>query len=151
MRPTPSSRALAAIVRDLVDTRDGATYFAERVWGTTLRHDLGPGHALVGRSAPDVALAGGTRLAERLREGKAVLLDFSPGAPLEPVAARSGDAVTYIAVGVGVGTTFELSALFVRPDGIVAWATDAAPDLDEATRAISRWCNPHLRTETANS
>jgi 2-polyprenyl-6-methoxyphenol hydroxylase-like FAD-dependent oxidoreductase len=33
MRPARSSRALEAIMRDLIDTRDGATYFAERVWG----------------------------------------------------------------------------------------------------------------------
>lgn len=33
MRPTPASRALNAIFRDLMKTRDGATYFASRVWG----------------------------------------------------------------------------------------------------------------------
>ncbi|MTV36922.1 FAD-dependent monooxygenase [Duganella radicis] len=33
MRPTPEGRALNAIFRDLVNTRDGATYFAGRVWG----------------------------------------------------------------------------------------------------------------------
>src|SRR5581483_7329650 len=53
MRPSPSSRALAAIVRDLIGTRDGATYFAERVWNVTLRYDLGDPHPLVGRSCPD--------------------------------------------------------------------------------------------------
>jgi hypothetical protein len=41
MRPTPSTRALAAVIRDLIETGDGATYFAERVWGVSLRHDLG--------------------------------------------------------------------------------------------------------------
>jgi hypothetical protein len=44
MRPSPSSRALEAIIRDLIDTRDGATYFAERVWGVSLRYDLGGRH-----------------------------------------------------------------------------------------------------------
>ena len=33
MRPEPASRALEAILRDLIGTRDGATYFAGRVWG----------------------------------------------------------------------------------------------------------------------
>jgi hypothetical protein len=33
MRPTPEGRALNAIFRDLISTRDGATYFASRVWG----------------------------------------------------------------------------------------------------------------------
>ncbi|TJV41693.1 MAG: hypothetical protein E5Y02_17305 [Mesorhizobium sp.] len=32
-----------------------------------------------------------------------------------------------------------LSAQLVRPDGIVAWATDDEPDLKEAARAASRW------------
>lgn len=33
MRPDPAARALYAIVGDLMNTRDGATYFAGRVWG----------------------------------------------------------------------------------------------------------------------
>jgi 2-polyprenyl-6-methoxyphenol hydroxylase-like FAD-dependent oxidoreductase len=33
MRPDPGSRALAAVMRDLIATRDGATYMAGRVWG----------------------------------------------------------------------------------------------------------------------
>jgi len=41
MRPSRSSRALEAILRDLMETRDGATYFAERVWGMNLRYELG--------------------------------------------------------------------------------------------------------------
>lgn len=32
-----------------------------------------------------------------------------------------------------------LSALLVRPDGIVAWAADAVPDLEELSRTASRW------------
>ncbi len=32
MRPDRPSRALEAIIRDLIGTRDGATYFADRVW-----------------------------------------------------------------------------------------------------------------------
>ena len=70
MRPSRSSRALEAIIRDLIDTRDGATYFAERVWGVSLRYDLGGSHPLVGRSAPDFELADGTRLGELLRNGQ---------------------------------------------------------------------------------
>ena len=47
MRPSPSSRALEAIIRGLIETRDGATYFAERVWGVSLHYDFGEGHPLV--------------------------------------------------------------------------------------------------------
>jgi len=66
MRPSRSSRALEAIIRDLIDTRDGATYFAERVWGVSLRYDLGDINPLVGRSAPDFELADEARLGRLL-------------------------------------------------------------------------------------
>lgn len=48
MRPSRSTRALEAIIRDLIETRDGATYFAERVWGISLRYKLGGNDPLVG-------------------------------------------------------------------------------------------------------
>ena len=32
----------------LLNTRDGATYFAGRVWGVLTRYDLGGDHPLVG-------------------------------------------------------------------------------------------------------
>jgi hypothetical protein len=32
-----------------------------------------------------------------------------------------------------------LTALFVRPDGFVAWATDSEPDPAQAAQAIARW------------
>lgn len=41
MRPCQSTRALRAIVCDLIATPDGATYLAERVWGVTVGYDLG--------------------------------------------------------------------------------------------------------------
>ncbi|UUS14160.1 hypothetical protein NMB32_20450 [Stenotrophomonas sp. CD2] len=61
MRPGTGARALATVMADLADTRDGATYLAERVWGVAQQLDLGDGHPLVGRSAPDVLLADGRR------------------------------------------------------------------------------------------
>jgi 2-polyprenyl-6-methoxyphenol hydroxylase-like FAD-dependent oxidoreductase len=130
MRPTPSTRALAAIVRDLIDTRDGATYFAERVWGVSLRHDLGSPHPLVGRSAPDFELADGTRLGELLRDGKGVLLDFDPRAPLRAVAAPWHKRIRYI--GSEVKDSLGFSAVLVRPDGFVAWVGASAPESQAA-------------------
>jgi hypothetical protein len=61
MRPSRHSLVLEAIIRNLIDTHDGATYFAERVWGVSLRYDLGGTHPLVGRSAPDFELVDGTK------------------------------------------------------------------------------------------
>src|SRR5471032_1990136 len=137
MRPSRSSRALEAILRDLIETGDGATYFAERVWGVSLRYDLGGGHPLVGRSAPDFELADGTRLASHLRSGKGLLLHLDASAPLQTLAGRWRERIAYVA-----GTASDplgLSAVLVRPDGIVAWASEAAPDPEDAARAAARW------------
>lgn len=137
MRPSRSSRALEAIIRDLIDTRDGATYFAERVWGVSLRYDLGGSHPLIGRSAPDFELADGTRLGERLRTGQGLLLDFDAHPALQTLASRWNGRISYVAEDVS--ERLGLSALLVRPDGFVAWAADAEPDVEEAARVASKW------------
>ena len=137
MRPSRSSRALAAIIRDLIDTKDGATYFAERVWGVSLRYDLGGGHPLVGRSAPDFELADGTRLGELLRTGKGVFLDFDAQSSRQELAGRWGDRINYIAGDAK--DTLGLSAALVRPDGCIAWAAETAQNLEGAAQAAARW------------
>jgi 2-polyprenyl-6-methoxyphenol hydroxylase-like FAD-dependent oxidoreductase len=137
MRPSAATRALAAIIRDLIDTRDGATYFAERVWGVSVRYDLGDSHPLVGRSVPDFELVDGAKLGELLRNGRGLLLDFDVRAPLQAVASRWPDRITYLASDAK--DQLSSTALLVRPDGFVAWASDAAPDVAEAALAISRW------------
>jgi 2-polyprenyl-6-methoxyphenol hydroxylase-like FAD-dependent oxidoreductase len=96
MRPSPHARAMEAIIRDLINTRDGATYFAERVWNISMRHDLGDGHALVGRSVPDFELTDGTRLAALLGDGMGLLIDFGSRAPLRTLASRWGDRLRYV-------------------------------------------------------
>lgn len=133
----PDSRALAAVVRDLIDTRDGATYFAERVWGVLLRYDLGEAHPLAGRSCPDFEFEDGTRLGALLRDGRGLLLDFGGRASLQTLEGLWGDRVRYVARDVK--DRLGLSALLVRPDGFVAWASDTIPRPDELTRAASRW------------
>jgi hypothetical protein len=137
MRPSPHSRALAAIFRDLLKTRDGATYFAERVWNVNVQYELGTEHPLLGRSCPDFALADGTRLGALLRDGKARLLDFDSRASLRALASRWGEQVRYVAVDAK--DRLGLSALLVRPDGVVAWASDAEPEPEALTRAASTW------------
>jgi 2-polyprenyl-6-methoxyphenol hydroxylase-like FAD-dependent oxidoreductase len=133
----PDSRALAAILRDLIDTRDGATYFAERVWGVSLRYDLGDKHPLVGRSCPDFELEDGTRVGTLLRDGNGLLLDFGRQASLRALDGFWGERVRYVAGDPKDG--LGLSALLVRPDGFVAWASDTTPRPDEVTRAAARW------------
>ncbi|MDO3445176.1 FAD-dependent monooxygenase [Agrobacterium sp. V1] len=137
MRPSPSTRALEAIIRDLIETRDGATYFAERVWGVSLHYELGGQNPIVGRNVPDFVLTDGRKTGELLREGKALLLDFDADASLQALAGRWNGRIAYVA-GNAVNH-LDLRAVLVRPDGIVAWATGSTPDKEELTEAASRW------------
>lgn len=121
MRPSRSSRALEAIFRDLIDTEDGATYFANRVWGTALRYDLGDAHPLVGTSAPNFKFTDGSRLSDHLRDGKAVLLDFD-ASPARQRWAADIRGLSY--VGADVHDRLGLNALLARPDGVVSWISE---------------------------
>ncbi|UXS98665.1 hypothetical protein FY143_17800 [Agrobacterium tumefaciens] len=137
MRPSRSTRALEAIIRDLIETRDGATYFAERVCGISLRYELGENHPLVGCSVPDFELADGSRTGELLRKGKGLLLNFSVDASLEALAGRWNGRIFYV-----VGNAIDqlgLSTVLVRPDGIVACATESTPDKEKFARATALW------------
>ncbi|MBB4363796.1 2-polyprenyl-6-methoxyphenol hydroxylase-like FAD-dependent oxidoreductase [Bradyrhizobium sp. CIR18] len=137
MRPSRSSRALEAIIRDLIDTRDGATYFAERVWGVSLRYDLGDLHSLVGRSVPDFEFVDGTRPGELLRTGRGLLLDFDARPSLQALARRWQRRIDYVASDAR--DRLGLTALLVRPDGVVGWVSEGTPDLEEASEAAVRW------------
>ncbi len=137
MQPSRQSRALEAIMRDLIDTRDGATYFAERVWGISTRYELGGQHPLVGRSAPDFELADGTRLGALLRQGIGVLLDFDARKPLQSLASGWSGRIDYVASEPS--ERLGLSAVLVRPDGIVAWAGEETSDQEAAAQAMARW------------
>jgi 2-polyprenyl-6-methoxyphenol hydroxylase-like FAD-dependent oxidoreductase len=135
MRPNRASRALEAMLRDLLATRDGATYFAERLWGVSLRYELGDEHPLIGRSCPDFELADGTRVGALLHAGNGLLLDF--GGSLRELDGMWADRVRYVARDAK--ERLGLSALLVRPDGFVAWASDTTPSHDQLTRAAASW------------
>ncbi|HEL4296101.1 FAD-dependent monooxygenase [Stenotrophomonas sp. GD03930] len=137
MRPGAGSRALAAVMADLADTRDGATYLAERVWGVAQQLALGDGHPLVGRSVPDFVLADGRRTGELLRAGQGALLVFD----VESLPCNiMGDAPPHpVCMGSVPDEATGLGAVMVRPDGIVAWACDAGADPTGLAHALQRW------------
>jgi 2-polyprenyl-6-methoxyphenol hydroxylase-like FAD-dependent oxidoreductase len=137
MRPSSSSRAIEGIIRDLMDTCDGATYFAERVWGVGIRYDLGERHPLVGRSVPDFKLRDGDRLNLHLRSGRGVLLDTTCNASLQALVARWSDRIDYVAHESA--NTLGAKAVLVRPDGVTAWATEEMTDLGEVASIAARW------------
>jgi 2-polyprenyl-6-methoxyphenol hydroxylase-like FAD-dependent oxidoreductase len=137
MRPDPNARALYAILRDLMDTRDGATYIAGRLWGITTRYDLGGDHPLVGHSVPNFEFADGTTIGDLMRAGRGILLDFNRNASLEALASEYGERIEFVS-----GRAKEqlgLSTVLIRPDGFVAWASDSAPDEKSLRGAVALW------------
>ncbi|QAY75407.1 FAD-dependent monooxygenase [Sphingosinicella sp. BN140058] len=137
MRPSRSAQALRAIVGDLIATREGATYFAERVWGVSLRYDLGSDHPLVGLSAPNYEIDDGTRLNEHLSRGRALLLDFRESDRLRTLADRYRDQVTYSRCNSNHPSALHI--LLVRADGFVAWASERPYEEADVVQAIAQW------------
>jgi 2-polyprenyl-6-methoxyphenol hydroxylase-like FAD-dependent oxidoreductase len=133
MRPDPAARALRGVVAELIGTDDGAAYMAGRLWGLETRYELGGSHPLSGRSAPDFVFDDGTRLGEHMRDGRAILVDFSAKAALRRLADQHAGALRYLAADAQ--DRLGLAALLVRPDGIVAWASCPDPRLVEAASA----------------
>src|ERR1700733_71309 len=137
MKPDPPSRALNAIVRELINTRDGATYIAGRVWGVSTHHDLGGGHPLVGHSIPNFEFEDGARMGEFMHGGQGMLLDFDENTSLKTLASEYGERIKH--VSSRAREQLGLSAALIRPDGIIAWASDKDPDCSELEKVAARW------------
>ena len=133
MRPEPHARAMGEITRDLIETRAGATYFAKRIAGVWRRLDLCPGHPLVGRSAPDLAFKDGTRLGTYLQAGRAVLFRF--GDPSNHRVVEEQERLRLVRAQCVEPPP--VPALFVRPDGFIAWAGDG--NGDGLATAFRKW------------
>jgi hypothetical protein len=139
MRPSPHARALHAIFREVMNTLDGATYFAGRVWGVFTHYDLGGDgvHPLVGYSVPNFEFENGATVGEMMRDGLGMLLDFDGEAALKGVAEEFGGGMKYVAARAK--ERLGMSALAVRPDGIVAWACEGKAEGGAAREAVGRW------------
>lgn len=136
MRPAPHAQALHAIFRDLMNTRDGTTYIAGRVWGIHTHYDLGGGHPLTGRSVPNFEFNNSTKIGELMHDGQMILLDFTRNASLKMLANDFNERIKYIPGDVK--DRLGLSAVLIRPDGIVAWASDSTFDSDGHLNRILR-------------
>ncbi len=137
MRPDPHARAIASVIRDLMQTKEGTTYFVEKISGISVHYNLGGDHPLIGRSAPDFEFEDGTRLGAVLHDGKGVLLDLAHSKELSALGQTWKERLKY--VSVKAKDSKGLSAVLVRPDGFVAWATESEPDVSVAEQSIVRW------------
>lgn len=143
LRPDPFGRATRVLMKDLIQTDDGANLFIDRIWGLSQRYTLGKAaaqaHPLVGSSSPDFELADGSRLGSKLEDGYGLLLDFGENTVLKALIEKYEGKVNYL--GVGAKDKCGLRALLIRPDGIVSWVVEdtAEPDLKAAKAALIEW------------
>ncbi|MEU1124654.1 FAD-dependent oxidoreductase [Streptomyces sp. NPDC005899] len=141
MRPDPQSRALREILTEMAGTVAGTTHLTARLNSAGVRYDLPGGHPLTGRSAPDLVLADGGRLADHLHDGRALLLDLTDDPAVRAVAAGYAGRVGVLTAACP--SRPELAAVLVRPDGFTAWAADAGPEARTPTaglpEALEQW------------
>jgi 2-polyprenyl-6-methoxyphenol hydroxylase-like FAD-dependent oxidoreductase len=137
LRPEPHARAMAAVVREFIDTPAGATFFAKKISGIWLRYLLPGDHPLIGHSAPDFEWEDGTRLGALLEPGTGLLVDFNGNRDLQSLGQGREDRLQY--VSAKAKNQLGLAALLIRPDGFVAWAADGEPDLTQAAAATREW------------
>jgi 2-polyprenyl-6-methoxyphenol hydroxylase-like FAD-dependent oxidoreductase len=137
MRPEPHAHAMAKLVRELIDTPAGATFFAQKVAGVWLRYDLPGEHSLIGRSVPDFEFEDGTRLGEFFHDGQGVLLDVNGDSELHAVSLHWPGRVRYVAAKARDG--MGLSAVLARPDGFVVWVAEDGRPMTDVVEPMTRW------------
>ncbi|SNT62208.1 2-polyprenyl-6-methoxyphenol hydroxylase [Streptosporangium subroseum] len=129
--PGSEVTGLRALFTELLGDPRNVRRIADLMSGADVRYEVGGDHPLAGRWAPDLDLKDGARLAELTRDGRPHLIDFT------------GDDWGYPATAGLPGSAVPCTAMLLRPDGYVAWATDV-PQPDAASRAslraaIQRW------------
>lgn len=142
------TQAARGVVAELLGLEEGRRAQAGRMSGLGLRYDLGEGHPLLGRRAPDVDLDtanGGVRLFELLHQAQPLLLNLadprhiSAGPWEHRVRLVEAQCSSEWVLPV-VGAVAAPSALLIRPDGYVAWVGEGA---DTALGdALTRWFGP---------
>ncbi|MFD5395641.1 FAD-dependent monooxygenase [Streptomyces sp. NPDC127097] len=150
LMPTGPGRAVRALAAQLVNrVRPLARRAVHTLSGLGIAYPAGPGaHPLTGRRAPDLRLAGGSRLYELLRQGRFVLITPAgePGVPQAPASggdsSRPADDRADDRVVTASWRSARRTALLVRPDGYIAWATDATAPAARAAAlrgAVAHW------------
>ena len=138
--PGADVTALRELFGELLASPANTGHIAALMAGSDVSYDLGPGPAPVGRWAPDLVLTtpdGPVRLAELTVPARPLLLDFT--GTLAAVAEPWRDRVDVVTAKADS----EATALLLRPDCYVAWAsTSDRPDAAGLRAALERWFGP---------
>jgi 2-polyprenyl-6-methoxyphenol hydroxylase-like FAD-dependent oxidoreductase len=125
--PGPEVTALRTLFGELIKERSTLQHIADLISGADIRYAPGPAPTspMTGRFAPD--------LGEATRTGRPLLVDRT--GRLGPVAEPWRDRVDVVDVPIEGAT-----AMLVRPDTYVAWAsTSAEPDSGSLRATLHHW------------
>ncbi|MBY8880457.1 FAD-dependent monooxygenase [Streptomyces sp. PLK6-54] len=148
--------ALRELLGELLGDRDAIQRVAALAAGADVRYAMstpgrGAGHPLVGGFAPDLTLDGGAgpvRLAELARSGRPLLLDLTEDGSPSRTAGAWRERVQVVRAGA-LGKPSGVTALLVRPDGFVAWASGWPEPYGEELAALRHtahhWFPPPAR------
>ena len=151
--PGSDVTGLRELLGELLTEPAAVARLAHLTAGADVRYDMGPGstHPRAGTFVPDLTVesaTGRTRLAELTHAARALLLDLTPtGVFAGAVAGRHDrlDAVHAESVAPPASAAGDepLSALLLRPDCYVAWASSTFEpddaDLDGLRDTAARW------------
>lgn len=141
LRPGPEVTALRELFGELIGDPGNVHFVGDLLSGADVRLPTEPqAHPLVGRWVPDFSVktaTGTARVAELARDGRPLLVDLTPAGSLA-ATHRTADGIT-VAAGRPVGSV-PATAVLVRPDGYVAWASSSeVPDSRALDRALRHW------------
>ncbi|MEV0150672.1 MULTISPECIES: FAD-dependent monooxygenase [unclassified Nonomuraea] len=135
--------ALRQLLDDLIGIDEVRLRLAGMITATDLRYPTEGADDLLGRRIPDLDLDRG-RIYELLHRAHAVLLDLGGLPPLDSVVTGWADRVDLVRARLAEGSDLGADAVFIRPDGHVAWVTRAGerPDFDALRTALTTWLGP---------
>jgi 2-polyprenyl-6-methoxyphenol hydroxylase-like FAD-dependent oxidoreductase len=134
LSPGEDVTGLRRLFGELLTQPDVVRVFADLVAGADVRYPVGDGaHPLAGLPAPDLDLHtpdGTIRLTELVRKARPLLIDLTVDGDLR------ADGVEIVRAKADTDVT----ALLLRPDSYVAWASsDTRPDQDELRNVAAQW------------
>jgi 3-(3-hydroxy-phenyl)propionate hydroxylase len=132
-RPDERTTALRNTISELLRMDEPSRRFAAMMFGLDIHYDLGEGHPLLGRRMPDldvVTADGPLRVFTLLHDARPVLLnlgeprsfDITPWADRVRLIDAKYDGAWELPV---LGAVAAPTAVFIRPDGYVAWVGDS--------------------------
>ncbi|QID35565.1 monooxygenase [Streptomyces albus] len=152
---SPQGSALRSLLGKLIAERPQfRDALAERLSGLSVRYSPpGRAHPLAGCRAPNLPLSDSTRLFDLLQDGRPALVDFARADGFRADEAVPAGAARHLTLHRSPGPLPRsraawagVSAVLVRPDGYVGWAsdeTDAAALAHETRDALAELHGSH--------